>query len=198
MVVIAKNKSPNEILLSVAGMLEMLKEKVDKKPVRRTSTYGGGPEAVNDVAPLSIELEGLRLELKIKTADAVFLEQEVARKDAMLQQLVQGLSDVESMHQTWEDELNAVKDLLETEKEDNAYLREKIADYLKQSDGAAGGGYDGPVADEEVKELRRMLLLEKSEGDNLRDKINELSEDRANWRHKYMLLSAQNPDLSFG
>ena len=75
----------SEILNSVASMLEMLKDKVDKRPARRLSIKPSDSDAAT-----SMEVESLKLELKLKTADASFLEQEVARKDAMLEQMIKG------------------------------------------------------------------------------------------------------------
>lgn len=72
----------------MASMLEMLKEKVDRRPVRRMSTKPSEADAA-----ASMEVESLKLELKLKTADASFLEQEVARKDAMLGQMIRGRVD---------------------------------------------------------------------------------------------------------
>ena len=79
------SEKQSEILNSVASMLEMLKEKVDRRPVRRLSIKPSDADAAS-----SMELESLKLELKLKTADASFLEQEVARKDAMLEQMIKG------------------------------------------------------------------------------------------------------------
>lgn len=68
-------------------MLELLKERVDRRPVRRISIK---PSDVEQAA--SMEVESLKLELKLKAADATFLEQEVARKDVLLEQLVKGVN----------------------------------------------------------------------------------------------------------
>lgn len=42
-----------------------------------------------------------------------------------------------------------------------------------------------------VEVLQEQLKAVKTENETLRTKLEEVSEDRAGWRHKYMLLSAQ-------
>jgi hypothetical protein len=107
-------------------MLDMLKEKVDKKPTRRVSIVPRG--AASEEPGNSMEVEALKLELKLKTADAAFLEQEVARKDAMLADLIKGLEDVENNHRRYADELAEMQELLDAEKEDNDFLRAQMAE----------------------------------------------------------------------
>lgn len=80
-------------------------ENPDERPGRK-DTMRGTTKADRD---RSIEIETLKLDIRLKDADSRYLQDLLHKKDDMLQQLTKGLSELEKSQQQWADDLYNAK-----------------------------------------------------------------------------------------
>lgn len=94
-------------------------EKVDRPELQATDSELDGPDEPTSRRSTirnlkadrdrAIEIETLKLDIRLKDADSRYLQDLLHKKDEMLQQLTKGLQELEKAQQQWADDLYNAK-----------------------------------------------------------------------------------------
>jgi tRNA U34 5-carboxymethylaminomethyl modifying GTPase MnmE/TrmE len=77
------------------------------------------------------EIETLKLDIKLKDADSRFLQEELEKKDRIMEELTEGLKEVAITHEQWAEDLCEAQLAYEAQTRECDLLRQRI-EYLEE------------------------------------------------------------------